>query len=131
MNLRASRAEDLCGVALEVEYRRNPDRVSGVTVSKRDPDADAWGRTERIDLGKENLHNSSGGGTLSGLLRATHHSGPSAEPPASPDDFDPEATVSLDRFPADTDVEATDPEPAEDGESDSRPKRSGFFGRRK
>ncbi len=80
------------------------------------------------------------GGTLSGLLRATHHSGPSSPvPDPDPDrpDFDPEATVILPRADSterlSVDHAERRPSDAEEDETpdDGESRRRGFFGRRK
>ncbi len=67
-----------------------------------------------------------GAGTLSGLLRPTHHSGPSASQPEGSPPVDPAATVRIEpRTPApDADADDRDAE-------DATPRPRGFFGRRK
>lgn len=78
----------------------------------------------------------SGSGTLSGLLRPTHHADP-PELPRDPDDFDPHRTVALEPHEDASATRASHASQEEDGgdtdEGDgARPaRRGGFFGRRK
>jgi hypothetical protein len=82
-------------------------------------------------------------GTLSGLLRATHHSGPSSARYESHQDFDPAATVALDRHPPPEEAESDESTAgdregrdaqtggkADDDGDDASPRRR-LFGRRK
>jgi hypothetical protein len=66
-----------------------------------------------------------GSNSLSGLLRPTHHSGPSSGVSDEPRKLDPDATVVLER----KDAERDESESGE--EEDGKPSRRGIFGRRK
>jgi hypothetical protein len=68
----------------------------------------------------------SGSNSLSGLLRPTHHSGPSSGVSDEPRKLDPAATVVLERKDAERDEAES-----ESGEEDGKASRRGIFGRRK
>jgi hypothetical protein len=80
------------------------------------PDAKAIREAARSKGGSSN--------SLTGLLRPTHHSGPSSRVSDEPRAIDPAETVVLERTNA-------EPEDSEAKEEDGKPRRRGIFGRRK